>query len=1012
MNGVNGRNRNPYIIGRPIRRDEIFFGRESLFRFIEDNLLQNVKFILLHGQRRIGKSSVLEQISNFVKSNEFIFVQFDLQDKGQSNLNNILHNLATTIIDQIGIDGNNLQTPTEAELEQDIDSFSRFLLQNVYPEIHDKKIVLLLDEFDVANNESNDINIVEQQGFFPYLKRLLKEQDKLFIIPVIGRYLNDLPNLLNLFKDAPYQEIGLLDDISAKLMIANPAEGVLIYQREAIQEIIQLSAGHPYFTQTICFTLFQQARTSNKWTVDRDDVKNISDQAIANSDAGLLGFWQVLTIPERIIISTVAEAQKIAIAQGRKVPEEPLALLKINERNQRESLFQAWERLIENRYLSEDGRKVRVELIRRWLLQYHPIQNEIQNLQQQNENVEHLVQNLIVVANFWSQQGEQQQALQLYERALAINPNNFNIAESLAEQYLRVENFEKSLELHKQLYKADFQNYKEGYLHALSVYGHHLIIQKEYTLAKEQYKKILEIEPNRKSATERLSEIEAYEHTRSNTPIRRNSPPQLFQISGGSTLVKILAVITVFGTVGFGTYQYSIDCPPGKQKEFGLVCVADKSRISNGDRTLFPNFKNTSRDLGIKAFKQKNYKEAIKLFGQAVEAKRNDPEVLIYYNNALARDQGNPITLAVAVPADNNANFAQEMLRGIAQAQHQFNEKNGLNGRLLEIKIANDAGIPEQAKQVAVELVKEKSILGVIGHHSSESTEAALEEYNKTDIPIISPTSTSTQLHGKKNFFRSLPDDAAGGKKLAEYAFNTLKLRKVVIFSNPDSSYSDSMREEFTKTFEILGGEVLRKPQINLADTSLDMEAEVYKIIYRDEYKAEGAVLIPDTKNIDVALKIAKVNKEVVDSSKSKNRARLGLKLLGANTLYNGETLKKGGNAVEGLITLVPWFREEPQATNFAQQAEKQWGGAVSWRTATSYDATQAFIQALSANSDRITILEKLANVNLSPNDTSGDPLKFNREGERETEPVLVQIKDGKFVVVESDDHPYRKNLR
>jgi hypothetical protein len=56
-----------------------------------------------------------------------------------------------------------------------------------------------------------------------------------------------------------------------------------------------------------------------------------------------------------------------------------------------------------------------------------------------------------------------------------------------------------------------------------------------------------------------------------------------------------------------------------KQKEFGLVCVADKSRISNGDRTLFPNLKNINRDLGIKAFKQENYKEAIKLFGQAVK---------------------------------------------------------------------------------------------------------------------------------------------------------------------------------------------------------------------------------------------------------------------------------------------------------------------------------------------------------------------------------------------------------
>jgi hypothetical protein len=49
-------------------------------------------------------------------------------------------------------------------------------LQNVYPQINERKIVLLLDEFDVANNESNDINIVEQQRFFPYLKKLLKSR--------------------------------------------------------------------------------------------------------------------------------------------------------------------------------------------------------------------------------------------------------------------------------------------------------------------------------------------------------------------------------------------------------------------------------------------------------------------------------------------------------------------------------------------------------------------------------------------------------------------------------------------------------------------------------------------------------------------------------------------------------------------------------------------------------------------------------------------------------------------
>ncbi|MBC6472331.1 MAG: ATP-binding protein [Hormoscilla sp. GM102CHS1] len=89
---------NPYIVGRPITEPELFFGRDSLFDFIKDNLKKNAKAILLHGQRRIGKSSVLCQIPNFVSDDELVFVLFDLQNKGKLPLGRVLHNLATKIV--------------------------------------------------------------------------------------------------------------------------------------------------------------------------------------------------------------------------------------------------------------------------------------------------------------------------------------------------------------------------------------------------------------------------------------------------------------------------------------------------------------------------------------------------------------------------------------------------------------------------------------------------------------------------------------------------------------------------------------------------------------------------------------------------------------------------------------------------------------------------------------------------------------------------------------------------
>ncbi|NEQ88041.1 MAG: ATP-binding protein, partial [Moorea sp. SIO2I5] len=119
---------NPYLIGSVIDDPDKFFGRESLFRFIADNLWQRVKVILLHGQRRIGKSSVLEQIPHKVAKDQFIFVNFDLHSYINKPLSRILHDLAQDISDQLvdyfGLDPDHLTLPSEYELATDKAIFS------------------------------------------------------------------------------------------------------------------------------------------------------------------------------------------------------------------------------------------------------------------------------------------------------------------------------------------------------------------------------------------------------------------------------------------------------------------------------------------------------------------------------------------------------------------------------------------------------------------------------------------------------------------------------------------------------------------------------------------------------------------------------------------------------------------------------------------------------------------------------------------------------------------------
>ncbi|NET62309.1 MAG: ABC transporter substrate-binding protein [Symploca sp. SIO2E6] len=317
------------------------------------------------------------------------------------------------------------------------------------------------------------------------------------------------------------------------------------------------------------------------------------------------------------------------------------------------------------------------------------------------------------------------------------------------------------------------------------------------------------------------------------------------------------------------------------------------------------------------------------------------------------------------------------MLKGIADAQTEFNNSDGQDNRLLEIVIANDSNEPELAHKVAKDLVGKPKVLGVIGHNSSDASKAALTEYERAGLAMVSATSTSTSLKGDV-FFRTVPPDSVAGKKLAEYAKGTLNLDQVVIFSDFESIYSDSLKEAFKKKFTELGGEVVW--DVDLRAKDLNAEDEIERIANQSQVK--GVVLFPSVQTDSVAIAIAGANNQLPHNQR--------LQLLGGDALYVPDTLIQGGPAVEGLVLAVPWFGG---TSEYANRAKDRWRGRIDWRTANSYDATQALIKALSfGDATREKVVEALNKVQLSCNETSGEKLRFWASGDPERESHLVQV--------------------
>ncbi len=457
------------------------------------------------------------------------------------------------------------------------------------------------------------------------------------------------------------------------------------------------------------------------------------------------------------------------------------------------------------------------------------------------------------------------------------------------------------------------------------------------------------------------------------------SPPS----TNGKKLVAIAAaVLLTLGLVGGIAFVLNTiifnppisEGPENDKKPITQPLPPQPDWISDTDRTLFKGSSNQYRDRGIEAFKNGNFANAVKYFEKAVFSNRNDPEVQIYLNNAKAAFQGSPLKIAAVVPVDNREASAKEMLRGIADAQTRFIDTGGVGGRLVQVIIANDGNEPNRAQSIAQQLANDPEILGVIGHNASSASEAALSEYEQAGLVMISPTSTSTSL--KSNYFlRTVPSDAASGKKLAEYA-KKIGINKVAVFYNPNSSYSTSIQKAFETHFQQLGGQVLGL--IDLSDANFDPQQQIRTI----QGQVDAIALFPNTGTTSVAIGIARANTELSGQK---------LPMLGGDALYSSQTLNDGGSAVNGLAIAVPWFATSQP---YARTANQRWIGTINWRTAASFDATQALLKSLEANATRASILQKLRSVNLTPSETSGEQLSFIN-GERLGEPVLVQIVPG-----------------
>ena len=416
--------------------------------------------------------------------------------------------------------------------------------------------------------------------------------------------------------------------------------------------------------------------------------------------------------------------------------------------------------------------------------------------------------------------------------------------------------------------------------------------------------------------------------------------------------------------------------------------------FSTGEKLLIPSVTNLNKLAGINRFQQNNFAEAAQLLSDSLQEYPNDPEALIYYNNAEilenpAYTEANIHTIAVPVPIGTNPDAAQEILRGVAQAQKDINADRKNNGKpLLRVMIANDSVMTANddenlaiARQVAQRLVDDPEVEAVVGHYASGTTKEANEIYKTGKLVSISPVSTAVDLFKPDSpyAFRTVPNDQMAAKRLAEYMVQQGKT-KAVVFYNSTSTYSNSIQQAFETELK----ELKEKGSVVRIDLSKPFDAaqEMKTILAQYSDKDTAIALFPNSGVLPKAIEIMKEN-----FAQPKK-----FLMLGGDDVYSPLVLKDAGEAAVGLVVAVPWHIDGHNDP-FVTASRSLWHADVNWRSATAYDAVKALAKGLEHNPTRKGLAAVLRAADFEADGAAANPVKFQAgSGDRDQPSDLVQV--------------------
>ena len=300
----------PYFISQPVGpdRNDVFFGREAVIEQIKRQL-QSGNTVLLEGNRRAGKSSILKHLEgrDRIPGRLAVYSSFQAATGAEKVAGmptetvwrTLAQSLATGLLalkTEVPLpDGTQLKPGSTVGIAkacrngisvdapwEDFQDYLREVLNLLAA--HDLGLVLMIDEFDKLQ-EGIDNGVTSPQ-IPENIRYLIQSQPRFAVVMTGSRRMQRLRHEYwsALFGLGNRVSVSALDKQSAQRLVTDPVKGRLIFTDEAGALVTSLTARQPFLIQYLCNRIFEFASHAGQRSITLSLVQEAAKAFVEDNE--------------------------------------------------------------------------------------------------------------------------------------------------------------------------------------------------------------------------------------------------------------------------------------------------------------------------------------------------------------------------------------------------------------------------------------------------------------------------------------------------------------------------------------------------------------------------------------------------------------------------------------------------------------------------------------------------------------------------------------------------------